>query len=299
MKKRWITRGAPLALALMWMLALAACAPAQPAEGDPGETPEPVTTPALPGGEDEPAPAQTSMTFRIVDGAEEGSLLLADLEGDSGVYRLGVTDDIPVTVDGGSASAADLADGMELTVTFDGTVQESYPRGFYEVYALAAATPPGGSYTDLCGFYLKVLDDLWQADDGLNGEMVGIDLSQAPGGLTESEREAIVWRFGELHGGQAMAGTFDELAEEGYITAEPLDESDPDGPAFYQWKGGCLLTITPHETEEVESYSLPVLRFDAEKWVSSLGAYCFHDCTAVWPEFGSWTDYTVEAVMVS
>ena len=298
MKKRWITRGVPLALALMWMLALAACAPAQPGEGGPGETPAETST-VSPVESGEPGAVQVSQTFRIVDGAEDGSLLLADLEGGSGIYRLSVTDDIPITLDGGSASAADLTDGMELTVTYDGTILETWPGTLSQVYALSAATPVGGGYTDLCGFYLKVLDDLWQADDGLNGEMVAIDLSQAPGGLTESEQAGVAWRFGELHGVQVLTATFDELVDEGYITAQTLDESDPDGPAFYQWEGGCLLTITPHETEEVEIYSLPVLRFDAEKWASSLGAYRFHDCSAVWPEFGNWSGYEVGEEMIS
>lgn len=299
MKKRPITRSLPLVLALIWMLALTACGLTEPVGGDPSETPAetPPVSSVEPG--EETTPSQVSQRFRIVDGAEEGSLLLADLDGGSGIYRLSVTDDIPVVVDGGSASASDLTDGMELTVTFDGTIQESYPGGFYEVYALSAATPGGGSYTDLCGFYLKVLDDLWQVDDGLNGETVAIDLSQAPGGLTESEQAGIAWRFGELHGVQVLTATFDELVEEGYITADPVDESDPDGPAFYQWEGGCLLTITPHETEEEEFYSLPVLRFDAEKWASSLGAYCFYDCSAVWAEFGSWSGYNVGEEMIS
>ena len=298
MKKRWITRGVPLALALIWMLVLTACAPAQQGESGPSETPEetPSVNPVEPG---EPGAVQVSQTFRIVDGAEEGILLLADLEGGGGIYRLSVTDDIPVTLDGGSASADDLADGMEATVTYDGTILETWPGTLSQVYALAAATPVGGGYTDLCGFYLKVLDDLWQADEGLNGETVAIDLSQAPGGLTESEQAGIVWRFGELHDVQVLTATFDQLVEEGYITAEALDESDPDGPAFYQWEGGCLLTITPHETEGEEAYSLPVLRFDAEKWASSLGAYRFYDCSAVWPEFGGWSGYNVGEEMIS
>lgn len=285
MKKSLLTLGLAVGLAAL----TAAC-------GDPAiapSTPPPEETHTA-------APEQTAtLTCRIVDGAEEGSLLLADLENAGGVYRLGVGEGVSVTVDGEEASAADLTDGMEVTVIYDGMVQESYPMGFYEVYALEAVTPPGGSYTDLCGFYLQVLDDLWQADDGLNGDTVGIDLSQAPGGLTEAEQAAVAWRFGELHGVSARAAAFDQLVEKGYITADPLDEGDPDGPAFYQWEGGCLLTVTPHEGEETEAYSLPVLRFDAEKWASSLGAYCFYDCTAVWPEFGSWSDYTVRNEMIA
>ena len=44
---------------------------------------------------------------------------------------------------------------------------------------------------------------------------------------------------------------------------------------------------------------LPVLFFDAEKWRSSLGAYCFYDCSAVWPEMGTWSGYQIGSEMIS
>lgn len=282
MKTRW-----KILVLLGAMVLLSAC------EGRSDTLPEPSSGPVSAAPEE-----QARLTCRLVDGAEDGSLLLAGLDGDAGVYRLGVGE-VPVTVDGQAAAAGDLADGMEVTVVFDGMVQESYPGGFYEVYALEAVTPLDGSYTDLCGFYLAVLDDLWQVDEGLNGETVAIDLSQAPGELTQAEQAAIAWRFGELHGVRALTATFEELLADGMVTAEPLEEHDPDGPAFYQWKEGSLLAITSHETGETEAYSLPVLRFDAQKWASSLGAYHFYDCTAVWPERGTWTDYCVGSEMVS
>lgn len=80
--------------------------------------------------------------------------------------------------------------------------------------------------------------------------------------------------------------SYQELTEQGYC--------DP-----YRWEDGVLLSIAPHETEREEVFSLPVLRFDAEKWRSGLGAYFFYDCTAVWPEFGSWDGYTVGSHMIS
>ena len=268
-------------------------------EGPPSGTagsPPPASAPAV----SAPLPTgqQEALSLRIVDGAEEGDLLLADLEG-SGVYRLSVPEDVPLTVDGAEAAPTALADGMTLTVTFDGMVQESWPAGFGQVYALDASSPAGGSYTDLCGFYLKVLDDLWNVDTGLNGTQAAIDLSQAPGGLIQGEQAAIALRFGELHGVEAWNATYEELLEGGYITAEPLGEGARSGAAFYRWEDGCLLTISPHETEEGEAWSLPVLRFDADKWASSLGAYSFYDCTAVWPEAGTWSGYQVGSEMIS
>ena len=237
-----------------------------------------------------------------MDGAEDGNLLLAELNGD-GVYRIGVTEDTPVTLDGESASANHLEDGMPITITYDGLVQESYPAGLGEIYGIAAYSlgteqNPGGGYYDLCGLYLQVLEDLWNADSGLNGgvEVLGLDLSQAPGGLTESEQAALAWRFGELHGAQVVTGTYEELVDQGYITGEPLGDGSTE---FMEWKNGILFSITGSDGQAGAAYSLPALSFDAEKWRSGLGAYWFNDCFCLWPELGTWTDYSVGSEYIS
>lgn len=247
-------------------------------------------------------PESPTLTCRIVDGAEDGSLLLAEVDGD-GVYRIAVTEDIPVTLDGESASANHLEDGMPITITYDGLVQESYPAGLGEIYGIAAYSlgteqNPAGGYYDLCGLYLQVLEDLWNADSGLNGgvEIIGLDLSQAPGGLTESEQAALAWRFGELHGAQVVTGTYEELADQGYITGEPLGDGSAE---FLEWENGILFSITGSDGQAGTAYSLPALSFDAEKWRSSLGAYRFNDCFCLWPESGSWSTYSVGSEMIS
>lgn len=225
---------------------------------------------------------------RIVDGAEDGQLLLASLDEDGGIYRLTV-ENTPVTVDGAAAKSGDLSDGMEVTVTYTGGIQESYPAVFAGVTGLAAQSPIGGSCFDLCGFYLSVLEDLWDTDPGLNADIryVGVDLSRAPGDLTEAEKTAVAWRFGELHGCTPLTGTFDELADQGYIDKNRL-----------YWKDGVLFSISAAGTDD-EKYSLPTLRFDAQKWRSGDGADFFNDCTAVWPEFGTWTGYAVGSRAIS
>lgn len=244
---------------------------------------------------EESRPAGMVMSCRIVDGAEDGNLLLAELDGtQSGVYTL-AAGDIPVTVDGEAASAAGLTDGMTVEVDYSGGVLETYPAQFANVSSLHAQTPPGGGYTDLCGLWLKVLDDLWSTDAGLNDmegggtvAYVGVDLSRAPGDLTAAEKDAVAWRFGQLHGAASLSGTFDELAERGYIDRAGLS-----------WKDGILFSITDNHSHDDERYSLPVLSFDAEKWRGGDGAYFFSDCRCVWPEFGPWTDYAVGSEAVS
>ena len=95
----------------------------------------------------------------------------------------------------------------------------------------------------------------------------------------------------------------DELKEQGYFTASSLSTPKPedgeDSPLWYQWDDGCLFSIQPNENHEGEIYSLPTLFFNAEKWRSPLGAYCFYDCSAGWPACGTWSGYTIGGEMIS
>lgn len=292
-------------------LLLTACAPAAETPESPARTEGPAA-PADPAGvppslaEDE---EPTVLTCRVVDGAEDGNLLLAELDeglyGGTGVYRLNVKD-VPVTLDGEAAEPSVLEDGMAVDVAFNGHVLESFPAQLGEVYSVSAwsrgrGRNGGGTMFDLCGLYLQVLDDLWEKDKGLNENVsqIALDLSQAPGELTEGEKAALVHRFGELHGVEAFAATFEELKEQGYLTSEPLGDGAPEGAAFLHWEDGCLFSITPSEDHEGESYSLPTLFFNAEKWRSSLGAYTFYGCSATWPESGPWTGYHIGSEMIS
>ena len=311
-----------------------------------GEAPAETTEPPAPGGTEAPATAvipgtgttvsldpdeePAVLTCRVVDGAENGNLLLAELgEGlydGAGVYRLNLANGgpradilygdrpagksqpltVPVYLDGELADASALEDGMTVDVAFNGNVQESFPAQLGEVYSVTAWSVgaeknPGGTCYDLCGLYLQVLDDLWQKDPGLNEgiALAGLDLSRAPGELTESEKSALAWRFGEMHGVEVVTGTFDELEEQGYFTAGPLGDGAPEGAAFLHWEDGCLFSIAPNEEHAEEIYSLPTLFFNAEKWRSSLGAYGFYDCSAMWPEFGTWSNYNIGSEMIS
>lgn len=292
-------------------LLLTACAPAAETPESPARTEGPAA-PADPAGappslaEDE---EPTVLTCRVVDGAEDGNLLLAELDeglyGGTGVYRLNVKD-VPVTLDGEAAEPSVLEDGMAVDVAFNGHVLESFPAQLGEVYSVSAwsrgrGRNGGGTMFDLCGLYLQVLDDLWKKDPALNEDVsqIALDLSRAPGELTEGEKLALVHRFGELHGVEAFAATFEELKEQGYLTSEPLGDGAPEGAAFVRWEDGCLFSITPSEDHEGESYSLPTLFFNAEKWRSSLGAYTFYDCSAMWPQGGTWTGYQIGSEMIS
>lgn len=218
---------------------------------------------------------QPSKTLcRIVDGADIGELVLASEEG---VYTLS-------TASVGEPPQG-LQDGMVVEVFHNGLLLETWPEQFGEVYSLTVQDEP---VDDRCGLYLQVLEELWEKDPGLNGGLsyLGMDLSGLTH-LTEMERAALAWRFGANHGLELLTGSFDELAEQGYIDKENL-----------VWEDGLLFTL---ETDEEAAWSLPNLApgeeppgltaFHAQKWRSGLGAYSMEVCGRR-QEGGSWT-YTV------
>lgn len=227
-----------------------------------------------------------TMTLRVVGDAADGTLILA---GETEVYTLPL-DGLTLYLDGGSIDASQVESGMSAEVWYTGGVQETNPARFAQVVAVSFSREADPRY-DLCGLYLQVLEDLWNADDGLNGgaELVSVDLSKAPDGLTAGEKAAIAYAFAQKHGVQGLTMTFDELREEGYLTGEKLE----DGSTVYSFTNGLLFTVTPEETQDNGAS----VCFSAGKWRSPLGAYYFTKCTASRGDNG-W-EYTVGAEAIS
>lgn len=228
---------------------------------------------AAAGGPDEPPGGEmSSLLCRIVDGAAEGELLLAAQggEGDA-LYRLAVGD-TAVLLDDQPADAGQLRDGMLLTVEYTGSVLETYPAMLEGVAALHAVT---AGQDDRCGLVLQAFEDLWAEDSGLNGEIVYMGFEVSETLVPEaSEREGIAWRFAELHGAQPLTGSWQQLADEGYIDAENL-----------WWEDGLFFSFTPTENKDQKEDQL---FFTAQKWRSGLGALFFVDCTARRADAGDW-----------
>lgn len=184
--------------------------------------------------------------------------------------------------------------------------------GFSGVTALDFSTE---DFDDTCRLYLDVLEDLWTADSGLNESIteLGVDLSATR--LSGSEREAVAYAFGAAHDLTAMEATFEELVEQGYISAAPLlasgSEEEIQEPEhyLYQWEDGCLFSITERDEPVIFSDASmgPLthgalhegIRFDAQKWRGPLAAYSFYNCTAARAAGGPWGDYTPESEMIS
>ena len=270
-------------LALMMVVAvtaaLLACTKGGRDNEDGNDTPNP---------EPQYAGADT-MTLRVVGDGENGTLILA---GETEVYALPL-EGVTLYLDGGSVSAAEIESGMTAEVWYTGGVQETYPAKFSQVVAVSLSREDDARY-DLCGLYLQVLEDLWNKDAGLNGgaEIVSVDLSKAPGGLTAGEKAAIAYVFSQRHGVEGLTMTFDELREEGYLAGEKTEN----GKMAYSFPNGLLFTVTPDEGANGDD-SAPVIAFAAQKWRSPLGAYSFTNCTASRGE-GGW-EYSVGAEMIS
>lgn len=221
---------------------------------------------------------------RVVDSAD-GELLLANVDGKAGdVYRLSTKDTDIITESGEAVTDSEIEPGSLIEISYNGNIEETFPAqlcGVTEIKVLDM-----GGFDNLCSLYLDVLEDLWQVDSALNSDIdiIGVDLSKTR--LLPAEQSALAWRFGELHGKEIVQGTWQELVEQGYI----------DGEALY-WENGCLFSVTEKEMEG--AYSLNVVKFDAEKWRSGLGAYYFGDCTSVQSALGKWGKYKISWEAIS
>ena len=271
-------------LALALALLLAGCAaPAGETLTPPTLAPGETETPAATGSPDVLAAGIVDeppwfATFRVVAGAESGNLVLAR-DGDTAdqVYTLN-TKDLPLD--------RPVENGELINVYFE-TVLETFPAQFGGVTAVEHTLT---DRDDRCGLYLRVLEDLWAADPGLNTDLeeLGVDFSGLTD-LSESEKSALAWVFGNAHGLTPVTGTLEELWEAGCLTpmTEPA-EGYEDSVALYCWENGCLFSLSGSAEEG----------FTARKWASGLGAYVFSDCTAQQNADGTWS-YTVGAEAIA
>ncbi len=238
-------------------------------------------------------------TLKIIDGAESGNLILAGAETNY-VYSLDASK-VDVLINGNKAETKDLEDGMPLDIYYEGDFDNiDKPMGaVFDItswcksingHTIGTQRNPGGSFYDLSGLYLKVLEDLWEVDAGLNGgiKYISIDLSEAPGELTEGEKAAISYIFAKAHNSECLQLSFEELREQGYIKKDEL-----------YWEDGLLFSITDSMKAEEQYNGLRVIKFDAQKWRSGTGAYYFGDCTASWPQMGTWSDYNIGSQAIS
>ena len=263
--------------------------------------------PASGGGDQEPSPkgAPATARCRVVSVSENNVLLLADVDSERGdIYTLDAGE---LSLEHDQAELGELLDDGQLAVgalvevAFGGDILESYPALFGGVERITVLPD---EFDDRCALYLRVLNDLWGKDEGLNSsgvEYISVDLSATS--LTPAERSAVAWTFAQAHGAMPLELNYEQLCAEGYVSG--LEGEN----AFPAWENGVLFTIT--ETDDPVTFNLPSLSeggelpsmtqynikntvsFDASKWRTALGAYGFSKCVAVQNNDGVWGDYRI------
>lgn len=263
--------------------------------------------PASGGGDQEPSPkgAPATARCRVVSVSENNVLLLADVDSERGdIYTLDAGE---LSLEHDQAELGELLDDGQLAVgalvevAFGGDILESYPALFDGVERITVLPD---EFDDRCALYLRVLNDLWGKDEGLNSsgvEYISVDLAATS--LTPAERSAVAWTFAQSHSAEPLELNYEQLCEEGYISG--LEGEN----IFPAWENGVLFTIT--ETDDPVTFNLPSLSeggeepsmsqfnikntvsFDASKWRTALGAYGFSKCVAVQNNDGVWGDYRI------
>ena len=263
--------------------------------------------PASGGGDQEPSPkgAPATARCRVVSVSENNVLLLADVDSERGdIYTLDAGE---LSLEHDQAELGELLDDGQLAVgalvevAFGGDILESYPALFGGVERITVLPD---EFDDRCALYLRVLNDLWGKDEGLNSsgvEYISVDLAATS--LTPAERSAVAWTFAQAHGAMPLELNYEQLCAEGYVSG--LEGED----IFPAWENGVLFTIT--ETDDPVTFNLPSLSeggelpsmtqynikntvsFDASKWRTALGAYGFSKCVAVQNNDGVWGDYRI------
>ena len=143
-------------------------------------------------------------SFRIIQEKPDWLLLAKEEGGSAEVYTLSLRD-VELTLDGEAFERNEpgayqrfpdgTLTGALVEVAYD-LVLETYPGQLAEVTAVNIRSD---GFDDRCALYLRVLNDLWAVDEGLNSDitMLSVDLSQT--GLSDSEQAAVAWVFGGMH----------------------------------------------------------------------------------------------------
>lgn len=205
----------------------------------------------------------TTLSAKIID-INGTSILVANMAEDAGaadIYWLDAATTAVISSDGDTINADALQTGMLVEIAYNGTILESFPMQFGSVSAIYIREQGD----DIAGLYRQVINDLYVVDPGLNSdiEIMAFDFS-AVSNITESEKTALIYSLGNAYSLETIQGTFDELAEQGYIDKENV-----------YFPTGILFSIEVTSRDGDNSFT-----FNAKKWRSGLGAYFFNDCTA-------------------
>ncbi|KAE9629123.1 MAG: hypothetical protein JG775_210 [Defluviitaleaceae bacterium] len=142
--------------------------------------------------------------------------------------------------------------GHVVEITYNGEIMESYPaQVFADKIQLYAMSP-------IIEAYLKIIEEIYQEDPGLNQDIsiIALDTTDIKN-LNDWEKQILLVNMEQKYGKEVMESTFEELMNEGLI--------DKENRAFPE---GILITITnPNFNENKDT-----LTYEIKKWRSGTGA---------------------------
>lgn len=158
-----------------------------------------------------------------------------------------------MNVNGQEIQVEDIPTGYIVEITYNGEIMESYPA---QIFA---------EKIQLCEInreveaYLKIIDDIYQEDSGLNEDIsiIAIDTTDLKN-LSDWEKQILLIQIEKKYGKEVVEGTYDELVEKGFI----------DQKKNRYFPEGILISITnPSFSENKEE-----LTYEIMKWRSGTGA---------------------------
>lgn len=177
----------------------------------------------------------------------------------SELYSLSTKDITLLDTDNHEIDASDLATGMTLEITYDGSILETYPAIFSNVTTMKIIDDT----TNLISLYYDVIADIYSEDTALNQDisLIALDLTECSN-LIDSEKAALAYLISADYKKECILTSYVELVESGQIEEETL--SFPDG---------ILITIA------VTKKGSKDFSFSIEKWRSGTGAIGYSSCT--------------------
>lgn len=223
---------------------------------------------------DSPVSDEATARFEILR-VDDDMLLVCGLENASGLYTVdhgAVLED----AEGQPMKIDDLHTGMIVDLTWNGTVQETYPAKF----SYDKLKDTGNTGSDTITLYKRLIQALAEVDPGLNEgiKQSYFDFSKVDS-LSDAEKEGLAYMCGSFFDVWGSLATREELAADGILDPEKgLEDS--------------ILVII----EEISVEGNTVI-CNAEKFRSGTGAYYFNDVTATYKD-GEYT-YEIKTEMIS
>ena len=180
---------------------------------------------------------------------------------------VGLTDGLILGLNGESLSKEELKAGDLVKITYDGIIRESYPA------QITASLIEITGRNILIDGYIALIDDIYNEDTGLNGDitMIALDTSEWTD-LTDIDKEIIFQSLKALYELDIIEGTFEELSDQGLIDRDKLYFPD-----------GILISIKNINYNEKKK----TINCSIEKWRSGLGAIGSDDVKAEYKD-GQW-----------